>query len=139
MNKHMKQKLGGVLLCFGIGIFILIYSFMSTKSEEIHSYMQGFAVGLLMVAIYFLIIIFSSLKSEKIKHRIEIKQTDERYQYIYYMAMAWTFRLSIFLEAIASIIYAFLNKMSIAQGLGLIVGIQLIIYLIFYSIIKIKN
>ncbi len=139
MSKYIKHKLVGALLCLGVGMIVLIYAFSDTQKEEIHSYLLGFVLGILAVAVYFLILVFSSLKSEKIKHHIEMKETDERYKYIYHMAMACTFRLSISIEAIASIACAFLNQMSLARELGLLVGMQLILYLVFYLIIKIKN
>ena len=139
MSKYMKHKLIGALLCLIIGMLILIYIFFGKPKEETHSYLLGFILGISMVAVYFLTLVFSSFKSKKIKYHFEMKETDERYQYIYHMAMACTFRLSIFIEAIASIVCAFLNHMQFAQEVGLLVGMQLILYLVFYSIIKIKN
>ena len=139
MSKYMKQKLVGALLCLSVGIFLLLYVVLDTQKEEIHSYLLGFVLGIVSVAVYFLILVFSSFKSEKIKLHMELKETDERYRYIYHMAMALTFRLSISIEAVASIVCAFLNRMALAQELGFLVGMQLILYLIFYFIIKVKN
>lgn len=139
MAKPIKHKLIGSILCLGIGILLLVYNFTYSQSEEVHDYILGFVIGIVSVAIYYFGLAFLFSKNEKLKHDIETKRHDERYRYLYHMAMACTFRISIFLEGVASIVCAFLNQMSYAEMLGLLVGIQLIIYLIFYTLIKIKH
>lgn len=139
MTKRMKHKLGGAILCLGIGIILLAYNLSCPQSKEVQEYIFGFVAGMVFVAIYFFVLIGISYKNEKIKYNMETKEKDERYQYLYHMAMAYTFRLSLFLEGVASIVCAFLNKMIYSQILGLLVGAQLIIYLVFYTMIKIKN
>ena len=50
-----------------------------------------------------------------------------------------TFRISVLLEAIISIICAVNNKMEIAEYLGFAICFQIIVYLITYFIISKKN
>ncbi len=139
MTKQMKYKLVDASLCLIIGIALLVYNFCCPQSKEVHEYILGFVVGIVSVAIYFFVLIGISYKNKKVKYNIETKAQDERYQYLYHMAMACTFRCSIFLEGLVSIVCAFLNQMTYSEVLGLLVGIQLMIYLIFYTVIKIKH
>lgn len=141
MNKIVKRKLIGSIFCIIVGISCLIYSSFnySTISEELSSYMNGFTVGIITVGILTLITVIRVMKNPNKSKELEIANNDERLKSINANAMAITFRISVIIEALISIICAVIGKMDISQGLGLIIAFQIIIFLITYYIINKNN
>lgn len=53
--------------------------------------------------------------------------------------MSISFRLAIVLEAIISIIFAFTKNMIVAEVMGFIISLQLILYIVVYCIVSKNN
>jgi len=70
---------------------------------------------------------------------LENEVQDERLIRIANDSMALTLRITYLLEALISIICAFIDKMEISIYLGIVICFQLVLYLIVYFIMKIKN
>ena len=71
--------------------------------------------------------------------KIENANNDERLKVINNSSMAISFRISIIVEAIISIICSICNKMEISKYLGFAICFQLVLYLAIYFIISKKN
>lgn len=140
MNKVVKRKLIGSIFCFIIGVGVMISSIIFTinLSDELHSYLLGFACGILGVGVYRLYIVLRVAKNPSKGKELENNENDERLLHISNKSMSITFRLSVIVEAILSLIYAFIN-IEIAKYLGIIVGIQLIVYVVIYFIMSKNN
>ena len=141
MNKIMKRKLIRTIICFALGIACLIFiAFNFEKIDEnLLSYLRGCSTGIITVGIITLIKYTRVMKNERMRKELENANNDERLKINNNESMAITFRISVLLEAIISIICAVNNKMEIAEYLGFAICFQIIVYLITYFIISKKN
>lgn len=140
MNKAVKQRLFSSILCIIIGTIFFVYPiiFKENIKEELYDYMKGFASGVIGVGLYFLATCLIALNSPSKGKKLENEIKDERLNKINACAMAITFRITLLVEALVSIICAFTNNMNISQYLGIAICFQLILYLIVYLIVKRK-
>jgi len=141
MNKIIKRKLIGAAICIVLGIISLIILAINYKiiSEELLSYLSGFSSGIIVIGIVTLIKYTRIMKNQEMTKKIENANNDERLKVINNESMAISFRISIILEAIISMICAAYNKMEIAECLGFAICFQLVLYLITYYIISKKK
>lgn len=141
MNKIIKRKLIGSVICFILGIACLIYLSVNSEmlSEELLSYMSGFSSGIIFIGIVTLIKYTRVMKNKQMSKKLENANNDERLRVINNESMAISFRISVFIEAIISIICAVYNKMEIAEYLGFAICFQIVLYLVIYFIINKKN
>ena len=141
MNKIVKRKLIGSIICFIIGIAFLIFSIINynNMSKEMLSYIRGFVSGIIGVGIFTMILTIRTLRNPTKGKELENEVNDERLKTINDTAMAITFKISLISEAIASLICAFTGKMEIAMYLGLIIFVQVLLYLITYYIVEKNN
>ena len=141
MNKIIKRKLIGSMICFILGISSLIFLAISYEkiSEELLSYLSGFSSGIIVIGIITLIKYTRIMKNEKISKKLENANNDERLKIINNKSMAISFRISVIIEAVISMICAVYNKMEIAEYLGLAICFQIIVYLLTYFIVNKKN
>ena len=141
MNKIIKRKLIRTIICFALGIACLIFiAFNFEKIDEnLLSYLSGCSTGIITVGIITLIKYTRVMKNERMRKELENANNDERLKINNNESMAITFRISVLLEAIISIICAVNNKMEIAEYLGFAICFQIIVYLITYFIISNKN
>jgi len=141
MNKIIKRKLIRTIICFALGIACLIFiAFNFEKIDEnLLSYLSGCSTGIITVGIITLIKYTRVMKNEKMRKELENANNDERLKINNNESMSITFRISVLLEAIISIICAVNNKMEIAEYLGFAICFQIIVYLITYFIISKKN
>lgn len=141
MNKIIKRKLIGTIICFALGIACLIFiAFNFEKIDEnLLSYLSGCSTGIITVGIITLIKYTRVMKNERMRKELENANNDERLKINNNESMAITFRITVLLEAIISIICAVNNKMEIAEYLGFAICFQIIVYLITYLIISKKN
>lgn len=87
--------------------------------------------------LYYFIKNVRAIQNPKKRKKIEIELTDERNIEISTKSMAITFRINIVIQAIASIVFVFMNH-ELGLYLGLLIGIQLIIYVISNVIVSRK-
>lgn len=141
MNKIVKRKIIGIIICFAISILGWTYLAINGQniSEELISYLNGFLGGISGVALYFLVCIIRAIRNPKIAQNLEIVNQDERLHSINNCAMAITFRICMILEAITSVILAILGYMQVAEVLGFVICVQLILYIVIYYIVAYKN
>ncbi|MGN1297146.1 MAG: hypothetical protein ACI4VH_01750 [Clostridia bacterium] len=138
MEKKLKRKCVISILMIILGIIITTLSLKINNLTELQqSYMNGFGISLTVVSIVLLIKNGLSLRNPKELRKREIELTDERLKEISTKSMAITFRIFIIIEAFISIILAFTNN-EIGIYMGLIVGLQLIIFCITNVIISKK-
>ena len=129
MNKIIKRKLIRTIICFALGIACLIFiAFNFEKIDEnLLSYLSGCSTGIITVGIITLIKYTRVMKNEKMRKELENANNDERLKINNNESMAITFRISVLLEAIISIICAVNNKMEIAEYLGFAICFQIIV------------
>ena len=142
MNKIIKRKLIRTIICFalgGIACLIFIAFNFEKIDENLLSYLSGCSTGIITVGIITLIKYTRVMKNERMRKELENANNDERLKINNNESMAITFRISVLLEAIISIICAVNNKMEIAEYLGFAICFQIIVYLITYFIISKKN
>lgn len=141
MNKIVKRRLIGTIICFVVGTISLTYNIVNAEKigEELGSYLNGFSSGVMGGALYFLICTIRAIRNPKIAKNMENIEQDERLHSINNKAMAYTFRISVLIEAITSIGSAVLGHMQIAECLGFIICVQLILYVVIYYIVTYKN
>lgn len=137
MNKIVKKRLIGSIICFIIGVGCLICCLINHNKieEDLYSYLNGFSCGIVTVGTCFLISAIRAIRNPKIAQNLENASQDERLWAICNKAMAITFRISILVYSIASVILAILGNMYIAGILGLLIGGQLIAYVIIYYVV----
>ena len=141
MNKIIKRKLIGSIICFTLGIIGLIFLAISsgTISEDLFSYISGFSSGIIVVGIVTLIKYTRVMKNQEMTKKIENANNDERLKIINNESMAITLRIILIVEAVISMICSVNNKMEIAECLGFAICFQIIVYLITYFIVNKKN
>jgi hypothetical protein len=134
MKLSNKAKMIYYVICLIVGII----SFASGYKSD-NAYLYGFGTGLIVASSILLIKQIVINKDPKKLHQQEVAENDERNKMICTASFAITFRLSILLEAIFSVILAYKSLVDLSELLGFVVCIQLIIYLITYFIISKKN
>jgi len=141
MNKIIKRKLIGAAICLVLGIISLIILAINYKiiSEELLSYVSGFSSAIITVGIITLIKYTRIMKNQEMIKKLENANSDERLKVINNSSMAISFRISIIVETIISIICSICNKMEISRYLGFAICFQLVLYLATYFIISKKN
>lgn len=141
MNKIVKRRLIGTIICFALGIACGVFVFVNNGKmrEDLLDYLSGFSSGLTGAGLYFLICTIRALRNPKIAKNMEVIEQDERLHSINNKALASTFKISMIVEALLSIGAAVLNYMQAAECLGLVIGIQLILYVVVYLIIERKS
>lgn len=141
MNKMLKKKIitGSIFIIIGT-LFLVCSNFvLKNLNVDVKSYINGFGSGLTGIGIFFVIkSIIGIVKPEKGK-KMENVYNDERLWSISNKSMAITFRFSMLLEAVASLICAIMNKMVFAEYLAIIIFIQTAIYIITYFILSKKS
>lgn len=138
MEKKLKMKCIISMFMIIIGIIIVVLSICINNLTELQQgYMSGFGTSLAVASFALLIKNGIALRNPKTIRKREIELTDERFQEISYKSMAITFRISITIEAFISAVLAFTNN-KLGIYMGLIVGIQLVIYCITNVIISRK-
>lgn len=139
MEKKLKRKCIRACICIIIGIIIIILSLkLEGLSELQKTYMSGFGEGIIPVCLILLIKNTLALRNSKTLRDREIELTDERNIEIQIKSMAVTFRICILLQAIGSMILSIFMNNELGLYLGLLVGIQLIVYVISGVIISRK-
>ena len=141
MNKIIKRKLIGAAICLVLGIISLINLAINYKiiSEELLSYVSGFSSAIITVGLITLIKYTRIMKNQEMIKKLENANSDERLKVINNSSMAISFRISIIVETIISIICSICNKMEISRYLGFAICFQLVLYLATYFIISKKN
>ena len=141
MNKIIKRKLIGAGICLVLGIISLIILAINYKiiSEELLSYLNGFSSGIIIIGIVTLVKYTRIMKNQEMTKKIENANNDERLKVINNASMAISFRISVIIEAVISMICAAYNKMEIAECLGFAICFQLVLYLVTYFVINKKN
>lgn len=143
MNKAVKGKLIGSVICIVIAIMVILYLVLDINgvknNEELSSYIAGFACGILGVGIVVLYIVIKATRNSNKAKELENTLKDERLNSIKDKTMAVVLKISLFSEAIISLFYAFTNNMEIAKYLGLAISAQLITFSIVYILIKRNN
>jgi len=141
MNKIIKRKLIGAAICLVLGIISLIILAINYKiiSEELLSYVSGFSSAIITVGLITLIKYTRIMKNQEMIKKLENANSDERLKVINNSSMAISFRISIIVETIISIICSICNKMEISRYLGFAICFQLVLYLATYFIISKKN
>ena len=136
MKLSNKAKMIYYVICLIVGII----SFASGYKSD-NAYLYGFGTSLIVASSILLIKQIVINKDPKKLHQQEVAENDERNKMICTASFAITFRLSILLEAIFSVILAYKSLVGQYQFNlpGFVVCIQLIIYLITYFIISKKN
>lgn len=136
MNKFAKSRLIKAIICLVIGFILLLYVYLGDNiNTELKSYLNGLSFGIGLIGVYFLIHSLFLLRSPKKSKEMENIQKDERLILIYDKSMALSFKVIILIEAVVSIISAFMGNMVIAEIIGILLAIQMIIYLIMYFIV----
>lgn len=138
MERKLKIKCVISSIFIVIGVIVLVLALTSENLSEVQSgFMTGFGTSLGLGSLILLIKNIIALRNpEKLRKR-EIAETDERTLTICTKSMAITFRISLILEALLAIGLVCAN-LEYGTYLGLLIGAQLIIFLLSNLIISKK-
>ena len=141
MNKVVKKQLilSIIFIIIAIGAFTYLGLNYEIVEDYLRGYLVGFGVALAGISIYILIRAVIAIKNPEKGKELENEINDERLNKINDSAMALTFRATLLIEAVVSIVCAFIGKYEVCKLIALVVSIQLTLYLIIYYIIKRKN
>ncbi len=138
MEKKLKIKCVVCVICILIGVSMIIIALKLNGISELQkSYMSGFGNSFTVVSLVLLIKNIIAISNPNNLRKREIELTDERNIKIATNSMAITFRICIILQAILSMVLAIMDN-ELGMYLGLLVGIQLIVYIITNVIISKK-
>lgn len=125
MNKNVFVN----LVFFLIGVTGMVYYLLSEQQNDM---VLGLASGFIGAGVVRLILSIKVLKNEEYKRDLHIKNNDERNKYIATKSRSESFGYSILIEAIITIVFIFKENQHIAQTIGLLICLQLIIYVATY-------
>lgn len=139
MEKVLKLRCIYLAVVMIVGVIALVLAFSLPNLSEMQSgFASGFGISVLVAGGAMLIKSILALKNpEKLRKR-EIEETDERNVRIMEKSMAITFRICMLLQAITSIVLAAIDN-EWGVYLGLIVGVELIVFAVSYVIICKKS
>ncbi len=135
-NKIISRIFYSVIM---IIISIAIFTFAIIDNSQNKDYLLGLGVGFLMINIIMIVKNLQLLSSPKKLKEIEVVEKDERILKIVNDSYAMTFRITLFIEAIITMIFAILSKKDISYIIGMVLGIQLIVFFVTYVIYSKKN
>ena len=138
MKKTEKGRLIGAGICVlaGVIIFICILMNQAKISEELRSYFYGFVFGIMTVGGYYIFRAVIMMKNPNEKKRLENIDNDERIKDIVNRSLSVVLTFTVLAEAIISIICAINGNMEVSKYLGIVIGIQMIVYGISYIILS---
>ena len=139
MEKVLKLRCIYLAVVMIVGVIALVLAFALPNLSEMQSgFASGFGISVLVAGGAMLIKSILALKNpEKLRKR-EIEETDERNVSIIEKSMAITFRICMLLQAITSIVLVAIDN-EWGVYLGLIVGVELIVFAVSYVIICKKS
>lgn len=138
MEKRIKIKCGISCVCIIIGIAMIVLSLkLESLSEMQRAYIKGFGTSFSVASLAMLIKNIMALSNANSLKKREIEMTDERNVEISKKSMAITFRISMLVEAFTSLALVIADN-DLGIHLGLLIGIQLIIFCISNVIISKK-
>lgn len=139
MEKVLKLRCIYLAVVMIVGVIALVLAFSLPNLSEMQSgFASGFRISVLVAGGAMLIKSILALKNpEKLRKR-EIEETDERNVRIMEKSMAITFRICMLLQAITSIVLVAIDN-EWGVYLGLIVGVELIVFAVSYVIICKKS
>lgn len=114
-----------------IGILVIVMYFMKGSSSDL---LLGVGSGILGVASVSLYQGIRIKNNKDYAKQVAIKNEDERNQFISTKSRAEAFGLGLTVEAIIAIAYIFGNESNIAEIIGILICVQLIVYLILYMV-----
>jgi|GEM_PF-1944177 len=135
-NKIISRILYSVIM---IIISIAIFTFAIIDNSQNKDYLLGLGVGFLMINIIMIVKNLQLLSNPKKLKEIEVVEKDERILKIVNDSYAMTFRITLFIEAIITMILAIFSKKDISYIIGMVIGIQLIVFFVTYVIYSKKN
>lgn len=135
-NKIISRIIYSIIM---IMISFIIFAFAIFKSGNNQDYLVGLGVGFLMVNIIMIYKNIKILKNPKKLKELRVVENDERIIKILKDSYAMTFRITLFIESFTTMIIAILGNRNISYIMGLVIGFQLIIFLVTYIIYSKKN
>lgn len=143
MSKTVKTRLISGIIFTIAGILFFICPLADKKgifaNEDLRAYMYGVSAGIMGCGIAFVISAVRLMKSPEKARERQNMDNDERLISINNEAMAWTFKISICMQALLSITFAFAGEMEFAKYLGLAIAIHAAVYLIVYLFLTKKS
>lgn len=139
METKLKQKCISSFICVIAGTIIVILALcLKNLSEMQISYLDGFGKSFAIASLALFIKNLMSLRNAKTIRDREIELTDERNLQIEKNSMAITFKISAIIEAFLSIILVVFMNNELGMYLGLLLTVQIVIYVISNVIISKK-
>lgn len=138
MEKKIKIKCAISCICIIIGIIMIVVSVKGKGLSAMQaSYINGFGTSFSIASLAMLIRNIMAIRNAKSLRKREIELTDERNVEIYKKSMAITFRISMLIEAFVSLALVIADN-ELGIHLGLLIGMQLIIFCLTNVIISKK-
>lgn len=128
--KNIKIRVFSYIFLLIVGVSLIIY-FQVYKNE----FWVGMAIGFIIISAMRLFQLYRYKKDESYAKVLNIKYGDERNKYIAEKARSITFTYSVLASAVAIIILRIAGFLEISTVLGLVICVQLIMYLITYHIL----
>lgn len=141
MNKEIKKKIiiSVVAILLGLAILVSAVIFKNVFTEDKKDYIAGFSSGLIVVGmVIFIRTIFALSGADKGKE-LANKLHDERLIAINNEASEITFRITIFIAAIANIVLFILGMEKEVRVVSVFIGLSTLIYLVSYFVLSRKR
>lgn len=122
-------------ICLIIAGIIL---FAISIAGVIDSFWAGLGAGFIAIGIMRLVQISKYMKDPEYAENLEIRNSDERNRMLAEKSRSRTFYYSIILECIGIIVLRIMDMPDLSSLLGVVAGVQLVIYWVTYVVIRNK-
>lgn len=128
--KNTKIYLIKYIILLIAGVSLIVY-YQIYKNE----FWVGMGIGFIMISAMRLVQLYRYKTDKNYAKNLSIKYGDERNKYVAEKARSITFTYSVLASAVAIIILRIAGFLEISTVLGLVICVQLIMYLITYHIL----
>lgn len=134
MNRMNKKGIIASLLEIFVGTILIICSILGKVDE----FWSGMGTALLIIGIIFLIRMIKYKTNEEYRENFDTEINDERNKYLSSKAWAWAGYLFVMISATATIILKLVQKEELMMMASGSVCLIMVLYWIFYMILKRK-
>ncbi|NGP46816.1 hypothetical protein G4V62_18405 [Bacillaceae bacterium SIJ1] len=128
MKANSHHRLWSILI-FILGAGFISFAIMSTGEKDMF---LGVGGGMIGVAVVRLLQGVKMKKDQEYAKKMEVNQTDERNQFVATTSRAKAFEYSLLIEGVIVIISLITGNPMLAQTIGLLICVQVIVYFIVY-------
>lgn len=134
-QKKLKRRLYIAVFYIVLGLIFIVSAFLSSYDNY---FISSYGIALIVMGIMRIIRYRKITADEKNVRRQELAETDERNRMIAERARSWTFSFSVMVAGLAVIILSVLGKHDQALPFAWFVCLMIVLYWIFWNVIRMK-